>query len=529
MTTGQQGEQEFDRRVEFETFLFDLSARFTGLPEESVDANMERGLAHVAQFLQMDRVTLLEFSADREEMGVLYSWSSNASVNAAPRITRQTQPWWMEQLMRGDVSLTSRVDDLPDYASREKEYFRQRGIVSAASIPITVGGDIAGAVSFVATHRHVSWTPELVKRLRVIGEILWNAIKRFQAMRSLRDSEERFRIMADTAPIMFWMSGVDKQCTECNQMWLDFTGRSIDEERGSGWVDGVHPDDVARCLETYSRAFDQRQPFLMDYRLRRYDGEYRWIRDAGRPRFDAAGLFSGYVGSAIDVTDQKLAETALADLGARLMDAQEQERSWIARELHDDVGQRAVALTMELQSLAGLIDDGTPERHSVQEIGDRANELVRCVQALSHKLHPFALDQLGLPVAAKAFCREFSTQHKVEIACDVENVPNLPRDAALAVFRVLQEAATNAAKHSGVRRFAVRLVGTPAEIQLEVADNGTGFDPSLARTRGLGLISMEERLRLVNGTVTINSRSGEGTTITARVPKPPATQPSASM
>ena len=118
-----------------------------------------------------------------------------------------------------------------------------------------------------------------------------------------RESESRFRIVADSAPVLIWMAGVDKLCTFFNKPWLKFTGRSLEQELGNGWAEGVHPDDLQRCLKIYTEAFDARKAFVMQYRLRRYDGEYRWISDQGVARYDSNGKFSGYIGSCVDVTD----------------------------------------------------------------------------------------------------------------------------------------------------------------------------------------------------------------------------------
>ena len=173
------------RHVAFERFLFDLSRSFLAIPENSIDANMTLGLARVGSFLEMDRVTLLELSKDRAAMSVAYSWSHQDVVAPPAVLTQQMQPWWLTQVLRGEASLASSVDDLPEEAIAEKEYLRQRGVASASSIPLTVSGEIAGAISFVTTRRHVSWTPELVNQLRAIGDILWNALKRRQAMQAL--------------------------------------------------------------------------------------------------------------------------------------------------------------------------------------------------------------------------------------------------------------------------------------------------------------------------------------------------------
>ncbi|HEX7798624.1 MAG TPA: PAS domain S-box protein, partial [Vicinamibacterales bacterium] len=189
-------------RVEFERFLFDLSRTFIAIPEANIDANMTQGLARVGTALEMDRVTLLEISHDREAITVTYSWIDREVAGPAAVFTKQMHPWWLAQVLRGEVTLARRVDDLPDEAVAEKTYLRERGVASIASIPLTVGGEIAGAMSFVTTRRHVSWTPELVNQLRAIGDILWNALKRRQAMdaliaarQSARESEERFRLI----------------------------------------------------------------------------------------------------------------------------------------------------------------------------------------------------------------------------------------------------------------------------------------------------------------------------------------------
>ena len=149
--------------------------------------------------------------------------------------------------------------------------------------------------------------------------------KRIEA--ALRESEERFRLVANTAPVMIWMSGVDKRCAYFNGTWLEFTGRSLDAEMGNGWVEGVHPDDLRQCLDIYTKAFDQRESFQIEYRLRRNDGEYRWVFDSGVPRFNADGSFAGYIGSAIDVTERKMAEKALSMVSRRLIEAHEEERA----------------------------------------------------------------------------------------------------------------------------------------------------------------------------------------------------------
>jgi PAS domain S-box-containing protein len=341
------------------------------------------------------------------------------------------------------------------------------------------------------------------------------------AEEALRESEQRFRLVANSAPVMIWMSGPDKLCTYFNKTWLEFSGRPLEEELGDGWSQGVHPEDLKACRDIYIRAFDRREPFSVQYRLRRYDGEYRWVNDTGVPRSNPDGSFEGYIGSCIDVTDRKLAEEALARMGRRLIEAHEQERTWIARELHDDVLQRMALLMVDIEVWGQQLPDSAGHfrermRHGFQRLSD----IVDDIQALSHRLHSSKLEYLGIVAAARSYCQELTEQQKVKVSFSYTNIPGVvPEEISLCFFRVLQEALQNAVKYSGVRQFAVELQATENEIELTVSDLGVGFDPHAAFTgRGLGLISMRERVYLAGGRISIESEPGMGTTIRACVP-----------
>ena len=342
------------------------------------------------------------------------------------------------------------------------------------------------------------------------------AEEREQGAQVLRESEERFRLVANTAPVMIWMAGTDRLCTYVNQAWLEFTGRPLEAELGNGWVEGVHKEDLKGCLKTYSEAFGDRQSFEMEYRVRRNDGEYRWILDTGVPRFNPGGSFAGYIGSCLDITDRKLAEEALASVGHRLMEAHEEERRWIARELHDDIVQRVALLAAKLEESNQLGVD-----HRIREACHGLSKLATDIQALSHRLHSSMLEYLGLVAAARSFCRELSEQRNVRIEFKHSDVPSaVPKDISLCLFRVLQEALQNAVRHSGGQDFAVEVHNTEDGFRLIVSDSGIGFDwRDAINHRGLGLVSMRERLRLVNGELAIHSEPGHGTTILARVPR----------
>ena len=213
-------------------------------------------------------------------------------------------------------------------------------------------------------------------------------------------------------------------------------------------------------------------------------------------------------------------QDSLRKMSGNLIEAQEKERHRIARELHDDINQRLAMLAVELDQMQ---DSPSEDRSRLRELYKQATEISDDVQAISHELHSSKLDYLGIVGGAKNFCKEFGESHKVEIDFQSHDVPaDLPAEVSLSLFRVLQEALCNAAKHSGVKRFDVQLDEESDEIHLTIRDLGKGFDVEAAQKgRGLGLTSMQERVRAANGTIVVESKPMGGTTIHVRVPFDP--------
>ena len=243
--------------------------------------------------------------------------------------------------------------------------------------------------------------------------------------------------------------------------------------------------------------------------------------DVASPRVNGDGSFRGFIGSAIDTTDQKLAQQALENVSGQLIEAQEKERSRIARDLHDDICQRLALLSMELGQV-NRSSNGSPEamKKRLEDIRIHCSEIAGDVQSLSHQLHSSKLEYLGIVAAIRGFCTELSKQHELNIEFSERNVPtHLPKDVSLCLFRIAQEALHNAVKYSGVSQFIVELSGVEGAVELVVSDAGAGFDVEEAKkNRGLGLLSMQERIHLVHGTFSVESRPGYGTRIIAAVP-----------
>jgi PAS domain S-box-containing protein len=514
-------EKSLRDRLAFESLLSEVSTTFINLPEERIASNIDQELGRIAALLQIDRIAIYEFSYDRKELTINFSWSKQGAPPARSVIKTDLIPWWRSRTVLGKVLLTSDVDALGDEMAAEKIFLQEIGTRSLASIPLELGGEVLGAMAFVSTTRRVVWSDDLVKRLKMLAEVFSNALGRKQTDARIRESEERFRLVANTAPVLIWMSGADKLCTYFNQGWLDFTGRPIEAELGNGWAEGVHWEDLDRCLEIYNEAFDRRERFTMEYRLRSHDGEFRWILDVGVPRFNKDGSFAGYIGSAIDVTNRREAEQAIATVSGRLIEAQEGERQRIARELHDDISQRLALLSIDLQALADARPRTSAElRDRTEKLLERIFEISKDVHALSHRLHSSKLQTMGLVAAMRDFCSEFTAQQGVTIDFLHSDVPkSLPADISLCLFRILQEALYNGAKHSGVQQFHAELQGVSGALLLTIQDSGVGFDPEAAmKNRGLGLISMRERVGLVKGTISIASKPTLGTEIRVRIP-----------
>jgi PAS domain S-box-containing protein len=363
------------------------------------------------------------------------------------------------------------------------------------------------------------------KLLRMIGMVA-NITERKRAEQAQRESEDKLRLLLDSTAEAIYGIDLEYRCTFCNLACLRILGyERIDEVLGKNMHDLMHhtrsdgtlfPVEecrVHRVIRT-GKGDHAEEEVLWRTNGTGFPAEY-W----SYPQLRGDEVV-GAVVAFVDITERKLAEAALASVSRRLIEAQEQERSRIARELHDDIGQRLAILAIKLTQLQQSPPNSAELSSRIGELQKQTSEIAADIQSLSHELHSSRLQYLGIAAAMRGFCREFGEQQKVDIDCKIHDLPvSLSPDISLCFFRVLQEALHNSTKHSGVRCFEVELWGTPNEIHLKVSDSGDGFDVGAARaSRGLGLISMEERLKLLNGTLSIESQLRRGTTIHARVP-----------
>jgi len=344
----------------------------------------------------------------------------------------------------------------------------------------------------------------------------------------LRESEQRFRVITDASPVLVWMAGTDKLCYYFNKGWLDFVGRTLEQESGNGWAENVHPEDFDNCLQIYVNNFDARRPFEMECRMRHHTGQYRWILDRGVPRYASDGTFEGYVGGCLDIHDQKEAaeKVRIADDMTRLMKAQDEEQRRIARELHDSAGQTLAVLGMNLAQLVRRAEGVAPElAREGKEIEAMVQQLHREIRTTSYLLHPPLLDESGLASALNWYVEGLAERSDVVITLDVaDNVGRLPSDMELAIFRLVQECLTNIHRHSGSKTALIRVVCEGEIVRTEVRDHGKGISPERlldiqSRGSGVGIRGIRERIRQFHGEMKIESH-GSGTSVIVSIPMP---------
>jgi PAS domain S-box-containing protein len=296
------------------------------------------------------------------------------------------------------------------------------------------------------------------------------------------------------------------------------------------WLNAVHPDDMAELKRTTEEILRSRAPGTREYRFRhKQTGEYRWIEDQIVPRVDDHGQVVGVFGASRDVTRRKQADEelrrsreALRRLALREQAVREEERTSIAREIHDHLGQSLTALRMELSWLQRKFSRGSPDEiQRTESMLSMIDHTADAVRNLSSRLRPAALDELGLLAAVEWEVREFSRRTDVQCAVDVPREEfDINPERATGIFRILQEALTNVARHAEASQVTVQLREDTGDLVLQVHDNGKGIsERDVASSDSFGLLGMRERAAALHGTVAIEPSANRGTTVTARVPR----------
>ena len=390
-------------RLQFETSLSGLSARFVDVVPETVHREIKCALEQVTNLLTLDRGTVFEVSSDGLELRATLSWVRAGQSQAPPAIPLDSIPWLWAKLNQGDIVQFSSVAELPADAAQEKALMVRLGLKAGVAVPLKAKGTILGMVAFGQLTQERPWNETILNRLKLVGEVFANALAHTRADESLCASREEAR-----------------------------------------------------------------------------------------------------------------------QLAGRLLTAQEDERRRLAREMHDDVTQRLAATAIAAGKFEQQFPVADPSREAMASLKDQLIALSDDVHRISRQLHPAILDDLGLEDALRSECDRFAEREGVVTHFHCGGLPDrLPKDIALCLYRIAQEALRNVAKHAQTDRVELVLNADAEFLDLEVRDFGRGFFPEEVRCQpGLGLASMEERTRLVGGEITISSVPSQGTSITVRVPLP---------
>jgi PAS domain S-box-containing protein len=434
---------------------------------------------------------------------------------------------------------------------------QEHNVVSGMSC-IIYGSTGPYGVLGIHTTSYREFNDDDIQFLQSVANILAMTIQRHQAEFELKESEQRFRHVADSAPVLIWMSGVDKLCHYFNQTWLDFTGRTIEQERGNGWTEGVHPEDFDRCVDVYAKSFDARKPFTMEYRLRRHDGKYRWLLDNGRPRYSIEGKFLGYVGSCIDIEELKSAKKRKKDLEVINKKLKEHKKKLEA--LNNTKDEFISIASHQLRTpatgvkqyvgmlLEGFAGEFSSDQLSLLQIAYESNErqlniindLLRVAQLDGGKIvlqtARTELISLLMGVIEEQSTKAKSKLQNVTVECSKKSA--YARTDSARIRMVFENLIDNAIKYSPEStQITVRVEDEGSIVRIQVVDQGVGIAKKELTSlfqkfkridnhttahvdgTGLGLYWAEKIITLHNGSLTVVSKPKKGSTFTVTLPK----------
>lgn len=475
--------------VGFHAFIFDITQR----------KNAEAQLLHAAAVIESSEDAIL--SIDRQ--GLIQSWNPGA---------QRLYGYGPDEVLGQPVSLLSPPEmhsALSDTLERirrgeriahfETTRLKKDGTRFEASLTLSPIRDAMGCITSVSAIAR-----DITEQKRV--------------EESLRESEQRFRVAAESGNDLIYEW--DLQSDEMRWWGKMDASLGYQPKTLQAWEKTLHPEDHDKVMKAVTKHLQQGEAFDQEYRVRRRDGTYRYWSDRGTALRDARGKPYTWIGACTDITERKQVEQKLRKLTQQLLNAQEEERSNLSRELHDVFSQRLAALAMMVGEFEDeLTQSPAVAQETIRKVQEEIGRIAENIHDLSRQLHPAILDDLGLAAALRNECGVFSKQHGIPTGFFQDNVPSLiPPAIELCLYRVAQESLHNITKHAHAEEVRVSLTFCGADLVLVIEDTGEGFDMGERRGKGgLGLVSMEERLRLVNGTFSIQSVPGQGTRVEACV------------
>ena len=520
--------------TELRSIVTSVSTRLINLPFDDIDAGIRNSLETLGKFFtKVDRSYVFSVSDDGQRISNTHEWCAEGVESQRERLqdmSVEKLPWIYKRLQNFETVCISDVSGLPDAAQAEKREFERQEIRSLIIVPMALQHVLAGFVGFDSVREKQTWTGDTISVLRLVGEIIANAMDRKKAEVRLKESEEKYRALFDFSgdAILLLKGG---RCFDCNAQAERLFQYSRDRIIGAfPWEfsppfqeDGCRSRDKA--LEMMSRALTD-HPQVFEW-LHQGQDETPITTEV---KLSAVHLGNETIVQAIvrDITGRKLAENELElsrqrlqSLASHLISVREDEKSHIARELHDELGQVLTALNMDLKWLGGKLRKTSSALSSkTDQMAELVKQTIQTVKKIQGELRPTLLDNLGLIAAMEWQAKEFQERTNIDVSFLHPGEIEAGEERATALFRIFQEAQTNVAKHAKATRMEIDLSETGDELLLTVADNGRGLRPEdYNKPDSFGLLGIKERVLTLQGQFSIDSKEGGGTRLDIKIPK----------
>jgi|HubBroStandDraft_6_1064221.scaffolds.fasta_scaffold04033_7 PAS domain S-box-containing protein len=507
--------------------ISEFGERLAVSPLERVDLAIVEGLKAIIELVDADRICWYE--VDEESTALLHKYTANARpAPLSPKVVPAGEmPFFAERLGRGEVAALEALKDLPPEGREDRRFLQELGVKSLLLIPSSYSRRRKGVLGVSSYSVEVRWSEELTDQLAIAANVIGASLERKDAQTASQESEERFRYLFAQASIGIALESMEGRILEVNPAFCQMIGYSREELLTLSCVQLTVPDDEEIEKVLFDELFRGLRPsYAMEKRFFRKDGSQMWGQVSVSLLNANHGSAPLVIGMVSDITAQKMAEASLhqrdrelQQLAGRLIEAQEEERARISRELHDDIGQRVALLATEVD-LAARRRPTTrkqPIASLLPKLQGELDAIATDIHELSHELHSASLQSSGLKAALRDLCSKYWHKHGLEIDFQTKKLDSsLPPDVALCLFRVAQEALANILKHGNTKKALVKVIRDTQKVRLTVRDFGVGFDPAI-QSGGIGLISMRERLSLCGGALSVKSAPSQGTEITAEV------------
>jgi PAS domain S-box-containing protein len=466
------------------------------------------------------------FSIPELPAGKSYAARSR-NLGAVPPFPASSElPWIVEQLEERKVVVVKRVDKLPRDASVDQQVLSAREVKSMVLVPASCGRNETGVLVLEHFSQEHVYPGDVLSQLQMVSRLIGLVLASKRVRMANRVIEQQFRNVFEQPLIGMGFADMDGRLLRVNREISTMLGYSQEELLNMRVEQFADPENFGDDLVLFQELrAGGRQNYHVEKAYLRKDGRRIWGRLHVCRVAPTDGGPARVLAMVEDITERKEAEdrlheaqVALHELTGRLIQAQEEERHRIARELHDDIGQRLSLLMIAIERISREVPaTSEPRLGPFGRVLAQLDELTKDVHQLSHQLHSTKLQYIGLRSALRDLCQQVMTQHGIVVIQELEDAPDLPPEVQLCLYRVAQEALNNMAKHSKASEAFVRFAKAGGVARLEIRDSGVGFNPSNPGA-GLGLASMSERLRIVGGELAVTSNPGKGTEVVAVVP-----------